>query len=159
MMSQVNTKAALTSLVVLSILILVVTYLATSSLNPLAVYSSSSTAAKIVVSLLGLLLLTGLVQLLSLALVRWQIRIMAKKPVDDVICPGCGLPLWAYMSSHGQPIMCLNPRCHSWWHNGPACYSKGLQKVISIPTVPCPRCRSAVSNVQDLTGDLDGIVR
>jgi uncharacterized membrane protein len=159
MMSQGNTKAALTSLVVLSILILVVTYLATSSLNPLGVYSSGSTAAKIIVSLLGLLLLTGLVQLFTLALVRWQICITAKKPVDDVICPGCGLPLWAYMSSHGRPIMCPNRHCLLWWHNGPACYSKGLQKVISIPTVPCPRCRSAASNVQDLSGDLDGIVR
>lgn len=150
------TKAALTSFIVLVTLILVVTYLATSSFNPLAVYSSDSMAAKIIVSLLGLSLCVRSALFLQMGLVRIYIRATAKRPADDVICPGCGNPLVKFMGSHGMPIMC--PQCHTWWHNGPACYSKDLQKVIRVPTVPCPRCRAAASGAHDFVSDLDNIL-
>jgi len=158
MASQI-TKAALTSIMILLTLILVVTYIATSSFNPLDVYSSHSLAAKIIVSLLGLSLCVRLVIFLQVGLLRIYIYATAKRPPDDVICPGCGNPLMKFAGSHGMPIMCPQPHCHTWWHNGPACYSKDLPKVIRIPTVPCPRCRAAGSSAQDFVSDLDNILQ
>lgn len=158
MMPQVNRKAALGCLTAMIVFMLVTTYITTSSLNPLAVYSSDSIIAKIIVSLFAVSLGATLLQLLAISLMRLQIRLTAGKPADNLVCPGCGLPLMPYISSHGQPIMCRN--CGAWWHNGPACYSKGLaQRVTVIPTTACPKCRQATSQCQDLFGDLDDLVK
>jgi hypothetical protein len=155
----VNKKVTLGCLTCMVVAMVVVTYLASSSVNPLAVYSSESIVAKVIVSVLLLLVLTSLLQSLTVAMNRWMIRSTTGKPADDVICPGCGLPLLPYQGSHGVVIIC--PKCRLPWHNGPACYSKGLQQRVIIPTVLCPRCREGVfeSHLHDLQSDLDDVVK
>jgi ribosomal protein S27AE len=155
---QTDPKVTCGCLTTLVIMMLVVTYVTTSSLNPLAVYSSDSIFGKIVVSLFALLIGVSVLQLLTNRLMRSYIRMMTGKPADDAICPGCGFPLLQFVSSHGQPITC--PKCHKVWHNGPACYSKGLdQKYTVIPSIFCPRCRLAASQSEDLYGDVDDILK
>ncbi len=155
---QVTPKAALGCLTVLIVVTLVATYVATSSLNPLAVYSSHSIVAKIIVSLSGLYLVLALFALLGVRLMRFYIGITAGKPADDILCPGCGLPLMPFVSSHGQPLLC--PKCRTWWHNGPACYSKGLERRVTATfTTLCPKCREPRPQLQDLLSDLDDLVK
>lgn len=155
---HINKKGVLGCLTTLLILMFVTTFLATSSLNPLAVYSVEGIAAKIIVSVSALFVAMGLLQLLTLVLLRWQIALVAKRPADDVNCRGCGLPLIAYMGSHGQPIVC--PKCHVFWHNGPACYTKGMeQRVLLLPTTLCPNCRRDASHLEDLGSDLDDLAK
>lgn len=154
MNGQANPKAAIGCLATIAIAVLIVSYHATASFNPLAVYTSGSIWAKIVVSLLAFLLATSLTQLLVGWLMRKFVEIGTHKPAEDVICPGCGLPLVQYISSHGVPIRC--PKCGRFWHNGPACYNKDMPKAkIMIPIYPCPRCRSASSGDEDLFDDGD----
>ena len=156
---QVNKKVALGCLTSMCVVMVVVTYLASSSVNPLAVYSSKSIAARIIVSVLALIVLASLLQYLAILMNRWLIRRTTGRSPDDAICPGCGLPLLPYQGSHGVVIIC--PKCRLPWHNGPACYSKGLQQRVIIPTVLCPRCREGAfgSDLHDLRSDLDDIVR
>jgi len=149
MSNQVSPKTTTGCLAILAIVILSISYLATSSFNPLTVYSSDSLLTKIVVSLLGILLATSLLQLFAAYMMRKYVAMGAIQPPADVICPGCGLPLIHYISSHGMPIQC--PVCKKFWHNGPACYNKNMPRPrITFPTYPCPHCREAASHDQDL---------
>lgn len=157
MNSQANPKVTFGCLTAIVIVILLVSYLATASLNPLAVYASDSILAKIIVTVLAGLLAISLLQLLGLSLVSKSIEKKAHKRSDDVICPGCGLPLIQYSSSHGPPIAC--PKCENYWHNGPACYNKGMaHAMIVIATYLCPHCRSDASHDRDLFDD-EGFTR
>ncbi len=151
MSGQMSTKPRVGCLVALSIMMLVVSYLASSSLNPLAVYTSDSILAKIIMSLLALVLGGGLLQLLVLYFTEKAIETTTHKPALDAICPGCGLPLIQFIGSHGAPIIC--PRCGLWFHNGPACFNKDLPERTGMFHL-CPRCRSAASGDEDLSSDL-----
>jgi hypothetical protein len=151
-MNKVNPKAQVGCFILLAIVILLVSYLTVKSLNPLAVYASDNILAKIIVTVLALLLTASLLQTLSVYVMRKSVEIGAGKPAEDVICPGCGHPLIDFISSHGLPLQC--PNCKKLWHNGPACYNKGMPHAsITIPTYPCPHCRSAASHDQDLFDD------
>jgi hypothetical protein len=154
MNNQVSPKAGVGCLAILAIVILLISFLTAGSLNPLSVYTSGSILAVIIVSVLGFLLASLLVQLIMRYLVEKYIESGAHKPAEDVICPGCGHPLIQFSGSHGMPIRCLNPRCGKWWHNGPACYNKDMpHTTMWIPTYPCPHCRSAASHDRDLFDD------
>lgn len=152
MSSQASSKAGVGCLAIYVIVILLVSYLAAGSLNPLAVYASDSILAKIIVSLLAVLLAISLLLRLYSYMVRKGVEIGTSKPAEDAICPGCGLPLIQFMGSHGAPIRCL--KCGKMWHNGPACYNKDMPRAtIVIPTYFCPHCRSAASDDRDLFDD------
>lgn len=148
---QINPKATFGCLALLAIVILLVSYLATRSLNPLAVYTSDNILAKIIVSAIAILLLallvTSLLQLLGLSMMRKTIERGTGKRAEDVICPGCGLPLIQYIGSHGMPKQC--PQCRKWWHNGPACYKKDLPPEAGMFSL-CRNCRSTASDNRDL---------
>ena len=147
-----NPKATYGCLTTIGVVILLVVYSTTGSINPLAVYASHSLLAKITVTVLAILLGFSLLQMLSMYLMRKSVELQAGKPAEDVICRGCGNPLISYASSHGPPIVC--PKCKAPWHNGPVCYNKGMPHGnIMIPTYPCPNCRSAASHDQDLFDD------
>lgn len=126
MMNQVNPKATLGCLITIVIVIFLVVYSTTASLNPLAVYMSDSILAKVVVTILAGLLAISLLQLLANYTLRKSIELGTGKPAEDLICPGCGLPLIQYMSSHGMPVKCA--KCGRSWHSGPACFNRGLPR-------------------------------
>src|SRR5882724_2517821 len=115
-------KGTLGCLTTVAVVIVLVAYSTTGSLNPLTVFASHSLLAKISVTVLGVLLGFSLLQMLSVYLLTKSVEIQAGRPAEDVVCPGCGLPLIMYASSHGMPITC--PKCRTQWHNGPACYNK-----------------------------------
>lgn len=148
--NQANPKAQVGCLVILAILIPVVSYLASSSLNPLAVYASGSILAKIITSLLAVLLAFSLLQMLFVYMVRKSVEIGAHRPAEDVICRGCGLPLLRFSSSHGAPIQC--PNCKKYWHYGPACFNKDLPPGTGLIHF-CPRCLSDAAHDRDLFDD------
>ena len=151
-MNQVNPKATAGCLVVIAALLPVVSYWTVGSPNPLAVYGTKGTFAKILISVLAAWLALGLLQLFQLWLMRKMIGGMANRPAEDVICPGCGLPLLQFIGSHGMPVIC--PQCKRFWHNGPACYNRGMpQAKVAVPLYPCPQCRAAASQDQDLFDD------
>jgi hypothetical protein len=149
MNGQASPKARVGCLATIGIAVLLVSYRVTASFNPFAVYASGSIWAEVVVSLLAFLAAALLMGLLTEWLMRKSVEVGAHRPAEDVICPGCGFPLIQYFSSHGVPIRC--PECAVFWHNGPACYNKGMPKAkIVIPTYPCPRCRSKAARNEDL---------
>ena len=150
----VDTRAQFGCLTIVIIGAFVVTYMTTSSLNPFDVYSSDSIFAKIIVSFAIFQILLSIFMFIQIYSLRCYVRTFSGKPADDVICMGCGLPLIAYMGSHGRPIAC--PKCGTLWHNGPACYSKGLSKVVNITiSIPCPKCRQAEARTETFLYDLD----
>ena len=142
MNTQVNPKVTFGCLAIIAVVIFLVSFLAAGSLNPLDVYASDSILAKIIVTILAGILVISLLQMLAVYMLRKSVEIGTGKPAEDLICPGCGLQLMQYAGSHGVPIRC--PTCKVSWHDGPACYNKGMPKArITIPTYPCPHCRSA----------------
>jgi len=100
--------------IILVIVILVVCYTSTGSLNPLDVYTQGSTAAKVAVSVIAVVASLGFLQALLVAGVRGNIRKTTGMPPDNVRCEGCHNPLLAFTGIHGQPIIC--PNCNKWWH-------------------------------------------
>ena len=138
-------------LTTLVVIILLVSYLTTGKLNPLSVYTSKSILAIIIVSLLTSLLIFSLGSQFFMYLIRKQVEITSHQPAENVICPGCGDPLMAYIALRGVPIVC--PVCKRSWHNGKNCYNRGMpHETIVIPIYPCPHCRSAASHDRDLFG-------
>ena len=84
-------------------LILVITNLATGSLNPIEVFRGDNLLLKIVVGFFCFALLVGTpMQLLSL------------QAFTDKRCAKCGLPLLDYAGSHGNPTRCNF--CKRWFH-------------------------------------------
>jgi hypothetical protein len=149
MNAQVSPKTTAGCLTVIVVAILVITFMTTGFINPLAVYTSNSLLTKIVVSLLLLLVATSLVSLLSNLFLNKVVEAATGKRAEDLICPGCGLPLMQYLGSHGTPIQC--PKCQKYWHDGPACYNQGMPKPkITIPIYLCPQCRLAAAQDQGL---------
>ncbi len=150
MNSQVNPKVTFGCFTIIIIVILLVAYQTTASLNPLAVYKSDNILAKIIVSLLAVLLASSLLQMLFVYMVRKSVEMGAHRPAQDVICPGCGLPLLQFSSSHGAPFQC--PNCKKYWHYGPACYNKDLPPGTGLIHF-CPRCLSDAAQDRDLFDD------
>jgi hypothetical protein len=158
MYSRGYQKTQIGCLVMLAIVILFTSYLATASLNPLVAYTSDNVLAKIIVIVLSVLLGISLIQIIysniALYMVRKSIQITTGKSAEDVICPGDGLPLIQFMGSHGLPVRC--PNCKKWWHNGPACYNKGMPqpgKIVAFPLYPCPDCRARAANNRNIFDD------
>jgi hypothetical protein len=152
MVGQPNPKAAFGCMTTLVIIMVLVVFWTTGSLNPLAIYDSGSLLAKICFTVLAALLGFSLLQLFGIYVVNKSVAMRAGKPAEDVICPGCGLPLLKFVSSHGMPIACPNSDCPTpEWHNGHMCYNKGMPKAtIVVPTYPCPRCRARANHDLDL---------
>ncbi len=136
---RASLKAATGCLTMLALFIVLASYLSTGTLNPMAVYSSKSLLGKVAVSVGAVLMGGVLLQATMLGLLRLQLRVSTGQHPDDLICPGCGQSLMQFIGSHGTPMCC--PRCRTWWHNGPACYSKELDRRLSVPLLPCPHCR------------------
>lgn len=146
MPEMVNPRASLGCLVVLIAVLIATAWFSVSSPNPLLVYKSGGIAAKIVISIVAVLLASTLLQLLYMTFLTWVISRSSKRPAEDVICPGCGNPLLRFISSHGVPVGC--PRCERWWHAGPVCYDKDAGDVPRILR-PCPRCRAELERDDD----------
>lgn len=150
---RTNLKGSLGCLTVMVVLLLVTAYVATGRLNPIAVFSAKGIFGKVVVSVSLVVIGAVLLQAFAQFFLRFQIRLTSGKSADDLICLGCGQPLMPFISSHGLPIYC--PQCRTWWHNGLACYSKGLEHQLSVPTVPCPTCRKKYSQSMGFFGEPD----
>ena len=90
------------------IIVLTVTasYLFISSLNPLDVYVSNNTVAKIIVSLLCAILVMVVFQFINKLLIMATIRMSTGRPAENARCAGCGFPLLQYVGSHGMPMRC-----------------------------------------------------
>src|SRR5712671_5413193 len=134
----------------LIVLIILTTYLTISSLNPFDVYVSGSVLAKVLVSLLGAMLVTGMLGLVQQSLLRIFVRGATGAPAEDARCPApdCGLPLLPYISSHGPPIICSN--CHRPWHL--RCFKKEpaveLPSNYRFPKRFCPDCEVKFAKAQ-----------
>jgi hypothetical protein len=149
MNTQASPKTTAGCLAVIVVAILVITFMTTGFINPLAVYASNSLLAKIVVSILALLVVTSFISLLATLLLNKVVEAGTGERAEDLVCPGCGLPLIQFMGSHGTPIRC--PKCLKTWHDGPACYNQGMPKPkITIPVYLCPHCRLAADQDQGL---------
>lgn len=138
----VSAKQGAGCLAVIAVVLLGVTYLSVGSLNVLSVYGASGPLwAKITVSLLGAMLATGLLQLVSQSLGRKVISTYAGMPADDVRCPGCEQPLLKFAAAYGRPVRC--PSCKKWWHFS-ICYRKGGEhtRVLAV----CPECRGKATD-------------
>lgn len=154
MINQVKPKTRLGCITILIIVIFIISYFTAGSLNPLDVYAKGSTLSKIIVTLLLGIVFLSIIQLIFYFIMRKAIEMKTRMPAEDVICPGCGFPLIQYTSSHGMPIEC--PICKRFWHNGPACYNKGMkQNRIVFPIYPCPICRSGGNQDEDMFDGLD----
>ena len=126
-------------------IIAAVTFLATSSLNPLTVLNSDNMVAKIIVILLLVMFVLGCLQQLLIGAQIWRISRTSGRRATDLTCPGCGLPLLKFAGSHGQPTQCAH--CSQWWHAGPMCFRKGLQvSMLRLALEKCPECRAKESS-------------
>ena len=140
-MTPAGTKQSAGCLTVLFIVVVVFSLFASGSLNPLAVYSSQSLLAKVVVSVVGTMFFVGVIAMLMMLLQWWMLGLVIQKTTgqraQDVRCPGCGNPLLKFVSAYGPPRCCPNPNCKRWWHNGPNCYQKGDNRGL---LAVCPHC-------------------
>jgi len=130
----------------LAIALLLTTWFSARTLNPLAVYARGGMGARIAISIMAILIITAGVQLLSQQFMRAMIARTANMPADDIMCPGCGRALIAFVSSHGVPVRCV--QCGKWWHSGPICFNRdspGNQRMIR----PCPSCVVAAASMDD----------
>ena len=138
MSRQPGAKSSFGCITFLLIVMAAVSYRATKSLNPLAVYSSGGVISKIFISLIAILIGASLFQLALAAFLRTMVRIGGNaKQAEDVYCSGCGLPLIKFMGAYGPPVQC--PRCKRMWHNGPSCFNKDLPTGIGMIHL-CPIC-------------------
>ena len=153
MSAQVGTKATMGCLVTLAVGIVAVTYFTTSSANPIRIYESEGVWTKVVITVLGLMFAMGLLNWIAKVAGLWFLGRLANRPLDDVMCPGCGLSLVPYVGSHGHPIQCT--KCGILWHSGGACYSKGLDRALVLPTLPCPGCRDRLGRQESRANDMD----
>jgi hypothetical protein len=106
--------------------VLVISKLATGSLNPMEVFSGDSLFLKILV---GFFLFMILMQIIGLFF----------NPYKDKNCSGCGNDLTTFVYSHGQPMKC--PMCKRLYHR--KCYMEKAEGLLS----GCKRdgCPSAVA--------------
>lgn len=152
MSGKYNPRAVVAWIIILALFALLVSYLSARSLNPASVYGSHSLAAKVAVSVAGVMIALGLLGLLLYWAAVSFISKTAGIPAGDVICGSCGLPLMKFAGSYGWPMRC--PGCKTWWHNGPNCYRKGAEGKRIV--LGCPRCRAARHDDTDAfaSGDL-----
>lgn len=116
----------ISGMVMYGIVILVISKLATNSLNPLEVFKAESLLLKLVVGFLCLLML------LSVAAILFQ------KGIENERCAKDGLPLVAYSGAHGNPVRCNF--CRRWYHSN--CFkSNGGSVLTGCKQEPCPTAR------------------
>jgi hypothetical protein len=155
---QKSIKAKWGCSIALLIVILLMVYLTTASLNPLDVYNTDNMLAKAIISVLAGLLAILFLPLLSMYIkrlfnpnfdpnfdifgMRKSVEIGTGRPAKSAICPSCGLSVFLNNDTLGLPIVCHT--CHVAWHDGPKCYRKGMPPSNDIlPSYPCPNCRSS----------------
>jgi len=90
-------------IIINTILILVISKLATGSLNPFEIFRGDSILLMIVV---GFLMFMIVMTLLS--------ALWARVVIGDRRCAACNNPLLSFAFSHGPPARCL--RCGQWYH-------------------------------------------
>jgi hypothetical protein len=110
-----------------TIFILVISKLATGSLNPIEIFKGDSILLKIFVGFLLFGFFAGIISLLFIGNLR------------DKVCPICGLPLMDYIGSHGKPVRCNY--CQKWYHS--LCFKKDGGSVFE--GCKQPHCRSGSS--------------
>lgn len=116
----------ISGMVMYAIVILVISKLATNSLNPLEVFKGDSLLLKIVVGFLLALMLLSVV------------AILFQRGLEDQRCAKDGLPLVAYAGSHGNPVRCNF--CTRWFHAN--CFkSNGGSVLTGCKQEPCPSAR------------------
>ena len=116
----------ISGMVMWSIVILVISKLATNSLNPLEVFKGESLLLKLVVGFLCFLMV------LSFGALLFQ------RGLEDQRCAKDGLPLIAYAGSHGNPVRCNF--CRRWYHTN--CFkSSGGTVMTGCKQEPCPTAR------------------
>ena len=120
--------------------ILVVSYQATTSLDPTEVFRASDPVPKIVVGFFTFSLAMGLLGLFM------------RDKLDDELCASnrCGYPLLDYAAVYGNPVRCTF--CGRWFHN--RCYkANGATLLSGCMQTPCPsvenrfRARTVNANV------------
>ena len=105
--------------------ILVVSYQATTSLDPMEVFRAHDLVPKIVIGFFAFLLAMGIVGLLM------------RNKLDDEYCAGtrCGYPLLDFAAVYGNPMRC--GVCGRWFHA--SCYkSSGATLLSGCLQAPCP---------------------
>ncbi len=118
----------ITGMVMYAVIILVISKLATNSLNPLEVFKGESLLLKIVVGFFCALIL------LSVVVILFQ------RGLEDQRCAKDGLPLVAYAGSHGNPVRCSF--CSRWYHTN--CFkANGGSVLTGCKQEPCPTARPA----------------
>ncbi|HKC62646.1 MAG TPA: hypothetical protein VKB86_03365 [Pyrinomonadaceae bacterium] len=140
-------KARWGCFILILVAIMMVVYLVTASLNPLAVYRTSNILAKVIVSILAGLLALLFLQMFSQNFVNYIMRKSVERgtsrSADQAICSSCGLSVFLNKDTLGLPIVCHT--CHVAWHDGPECYRKGMPlSNAMLPPYPCPNCRSSI---------------
>jgi hypothetical protein len=135
----------------LLVLLFGITFLTTSSVNPLDILQSDNLLAKILWVVVAVLLVSGALQYFFMLA---SLRMIG----EDTLCPGCGKPVLQFSGAYGTPVRC--PNCHRWWHNGPACYRKGLTGgMLSAEGRKCPICKEEERERSSLPFDLGDLLR
>ncbi|MCX5673869.1 MAG: hypothetical protein NTX87_02575 [Planctomycetota bacterium] len=92
----------ITAIITNVVIVLVISKLATDSLNPIEVFEGDRLWLKILVGFFLLVIFLSFASLLF------------AKGLQGVNCHKCGLPLLEYQSSHGNPVRCR--LCGRWYH-------------------------------------------
>ncbi len=118
----------ISGMVMYTIIILVISKLATNSLNPVEVFKGESLLLKIVVGFLLALMLLSVV------------AILFQKGLEDQRCAKDGLPLVAYAGAYGNPVRCNF--CQRWFHGN--CFkANGGTMLTGCKQEPCPTAHPA----------------
>ena len=118
----------ITGMVMYAGVILVISKLATNSLNPMEVFRGDSLLLKLVVGFLCLLMV------LSIGSILFQ------RGLENERCAKDGLPLVAYAGSHGNPVRCNF--CSRWYHTN--CFkANGGSVLTGCKQEPCSTARPA----------------
>ena len=97
-----NKAHLIAAIIINTVIVLVITHLATGSLNPLEAFKGDSLLLKIVVGFF------------MFAVVMCFVNILFAQSLAGVKCGKCGLPLLDYVSSHGKPLKCR--LCSRYYH-------------------------------------------
>ena len=93
MFIQISSRIAAIAISFYTMLILLISYLTSGSLNPLDAFATQNILIKILIIIFTTAIFFTFLALLSTFSVKKMITIKSGKRAEDVICPGCGLPL------------------------------------------------------------------
>lgn len=142
-------KMSLVYVLCMIVIMLIVTYQSTNTWNPLHVFQSGSTIARVGVVFIGVPIVFGVVMIIGYGASRMALLpVIATLPpgvkVGDLRCPSrasCdGKPLVKFIPVYGNPVYCS--KCERWWHQ------KCLQAEGGLSHYGCPGegCGSDVRN-------------